>query len=116
MKNIYKTKAFFLKHKSKILFVITVFILHLSAELFFLTANFKNSKQPYVLAYILGFVLFFFIMLLLTAVLGNLKRSTIFASILLLLLMIANQLKINYSSEPIFISDLTFINSGDTFL
>ncbi len=116
MKNIVKIKDFLFKHKSKVLFVIVVFILHLSAELFFLTANFKNSKQPYVLAYILGFGLFFFLMLLITTVLGNLKRSTIFASILLLLLMIANQLKIIYSSEPIFISDLTFINSGDTFL
>jgi len=101
--------------KSHIIFTIISILFFISIEVFYYIANSDNTKKPIVLSYIFGYFIFLILFTFITSIFGNLKKSSIFMTILLLLLMVINQLKIVYSSEPLFLTDIFLLNSGDTF-
>ena len=64
---------------------------------------------------ILNFAIIYLIYLFFCAVTKSTFRGTIATYVFLFVILVANQVKISYSTEPIYIKDIMFLNSPSTF-
>ncbi len=106
----------FLKYKQYIIMVLVPLILDIIIEVFYKLNNIYSQKYPIISTHIIGFMivcLFFFILL---GILKSTFKATVTLSVLIFVILIVNQLKIVYSSNPIFLRDISFLKSPGTFL
>ena len=106
----------FLKNKQYIKMILIPLILDILVEAFYKCNNIDSGKNPIISTHIIGFIivcLFFFIIL---GVLKSAFRTTVTLSVSIFIILIVNQLKIVYSSNPVFLRDVSFLKSPGTFL
>ncbi len=106
----------FITSKKTVTYLYIPLIFTMAIEVFYRLCNLKFATWVYIPALILEFAIIEALMIIFISISNSSKVATIIIAILLLILSIANQIKIQYSDNPIFISDLMFVDSGDTFI
>ena len=91
-------------------------MLFLAMEVFYVLSNVEYARIPWVPGFIFCLLILMGIYYLVYGIVGNSYISTVVMSILLYVLLIANQIKIALSDEPVFLSDILFLNSTGTFM
>lgn len=91
------------------------FIVFVTEEYFYKAANESSQKAPIIASHILSLIIVCAMFFLFFGILKTSFRAIVALNITVFILMIVNQLKIVYSSNPVFIRDLGFLNSPDTF-
>ncbi len=100
---------------NRINYVYIPLILWLAVELFYKFSNLTQQKNPIILSHLLDIGIVFLIYFVFMTMLGSTFKGTLVTSIVFFVLMIANQIKIVYSANPIYIKDVLYLNSADTF-
>lgn len=99
--------------------ICTLFIIPLlifwSFEIFYKICNAGYARVPWVPGFILSYIIFFCIYIFVYTLTNNTYFTSVTISVILVIFGVANQLKISYSDDPIFISDILFLNSTGTF-
>ena len=91
-------------------------MLFLAMEIFYVLSNVEYARIVWIPGFIFCFIILTGIYYLIFGIVGNSYVGTIIISILLYVLLIVNQIKIALSDEPVFLSDIFFLNSTGTFM
>src|SRR5574344_1861486 len=103
-------------HKDMILSVFLVpFLLFLSFELFYKLANVLYARVLWVPGLVFSFLIFWAIYIAIYAIANNAYRTSVICSVILIIFGISDQVKIALSDDPLFLTDILFINSASTF-
>lgn len=96
-------------------FVVLPFLLYVIEESFYKICNIDSKKPPIIMSHIIGFIVVLAMYYLFFGIFKNFYKTTIIMSIILSILMLVNQIKILYSSNPVFIGDIRFLSTPGTF-
>lgn len=91
-------------------------LLYLSTQLYYFLLNQDFKKMIYLPTHLFGLTILITVFLLTTCILGNTKITTNVLSIILLIFMIINQLKISYAQDPVMFSDIFFLQDTQSIL
>lgn len=91
------------------------FVIFTVQECFYKVINRSSAKEPIIKSHILSFVIMCGLFFLLFGIMKTTFRATVTLSILVAVLMIVNQLKLVYSSNPVFLRDIGFLSTPGTF-
>lgn len=91
------------------------FLVFAVQEWFYKYGNQSSAKAPSILSHIMGYAVMCGLFFLLFGIFKTSFRATIALCILVTVIMIVNQFKIVYSSNPIFLRDIGFLSTPDTF-
>ena len=91
-------------------------MLFFAMEIFYVLSNVEYARIPWIPGFIFCLIILLLMYYLVFGIVGNSYVSTIVISVLLYVLLIANQVKIALSDEPVFLSDFLFLNSTGTFM
>jgi len=89
-------------------------LLWLTVEYYRFIPNIEGHILPPLMSNILSIIFIYLFFILFCAISKSTFRGTLITSILLLTLVLTNQIKIAYSTEPIYIKDIRFFNSPNT--
>lgn len=90
-------------------------LLWIAVESFYKLCNMSQQKPALFLSHIFDIAILILLYLLFISILGSTFKGTLTASIVFFILVIANQVKIRYSANPIYIKDVLYLNSASTF-
>ena len=85
-------------------------------EIFYVLSNVEYARIPWVPGFVFCLIILIGIYYLVYGIVGSSYVSTVVMSVLLYVLLIVNQIKIALSDEPVFLSDILFLNSTGTFM
>lgn len=91
-------------------------MLFFAMEIFYVLSNVEYARIVWIPGFVFCFIILTGIYYLVFGIVGNSYISTVVMSILLYVLLIVNQIKIALSDEPVFLSDILFLNSTGTFM
>ncbi len=91
-------------------------MLFVAMEIFYVLCNLEYARIIWIPGFIFCLIILLGMYYLVFGIIGNSYVSTIVMSVLLYVLLIVNQIKIALSDEPVFLSDIFFLNSTGTFM
>lgn len=103
------------KMKKSMPYVLIPFLIFAALETFYKLYNMNCAALPFIPAYLLAIVIVFAVYYLIMSLVNNSYITTIILSAVIFIFALANQIKIAYSDDPVFLNDILFINSPGTF-
>ena len=95
--------------------VLIPFLIFAVQEWFYKYSNQSSVKEPAILSHIMGFFVMCGLFFLFFGIFKTSFRATIALCVFVTIIMVVNQFKIVYSSNPIFLRDIGFLSTPDTF-
>lgn len=95
--------------------VIIPFIVFSVEEWFYKYSNQSSAKEPEILSHIMGFALVCGLFFLFLGIFKTSFGAAVALCVFVTVFMIINQFKIVYSSNPVFIRDIGFLSTPETF-
>lgn len=103
-------------HKEMLNAVLVIpILLFLAFEVFYKLANVLYARILWAPGIIFSLLLFIGIYMAIYAIVNNSYRASVICSVLLVIFGVSNQVKIALSDDPLFLTDILFINSASTF-
>ena len=90
-------------------------LFYFAIEIYFQSTNWSKRSLFFLDAHLLGLLIILLFFFLTFAVLGSTFRAAVFFAILSFIVLLVDQLKIVYSGNPVYLSDILFLNTPDTF-
>lgn len=90
-------------------------LLCVGLEIFYKLSNMNHAKYPSIISHFFDIGLFMLIYFLLVAMIKKTFPCTVTLAILTFVLGLVNQLKIAYSADPVFLTDISFVQTPGTF-
>jgi len=101
-------------NKNRIIFLYIPLLLCLAVEVFLGVSNTNRYKSPDVLSNIFNFLLIYLFYLLFMAIFKRVYIAVIISFSFFFIILVSNQAKIAYTTEPIYFKDIMFLNSPGT--
>lgn len=103
------------KMKKNMPYILIPFLIFAALETFYKLYNMNCAALPFIPAYLLAIVIVFAVYYLIMSLVNSSYITTIILSAVIFIFALANQIKIAYSDDPVFLNDILFINSPGTF-
>lgn len=104
------------KKKKLVAFLAVPSLIYLVMEVFYILSNVEYARVPWIPGFVFCLMILMVIYICLYGIFGNTYKSTVVLSAFLFVLLLVNQVKIALSDDPVFISDVLFLNSTGTFM
>lgn len=99
----------------KAMLAIIPFLIFAVQEWFYKYSNQSSAKEPEILSHIMGYAIMCGLFFLFLGIFKTSFRAAIALCVFVTVIMVINQFKIVYSSNPVFIRDIGFLSTPDTF-